>query len=102
MTERGLDDPGQAAFAWQRFRRILRWMALLSAAAAVLAVAVLWQSIGPMPIHMVIATALGVGLSVLLAAALMGLVFLSAGSGHDAAVDRFPHEDAADATVSRE
>ena len=32
---------------------------------------------------MMIATALGAGLSVLLAGALMSLVFLSSGSGHD-------------------
>lgn len=34
-------------------------------------------------IHMLIATALGAGLSVLLAAALMTLAFVSSGSGHD-------------------
>jgi hypothetical protein len=42
---------------------------------------------------MVIATIAGVGFSVLLAAALMGLVFLSSGSGHD--------EDAADSSGDR-
>ncbi len=36
-----------------------------------------------------LATVAGVGLSVLLGTALMGLVFLSNGSGHDAAVDAF-------------
>ncbi|URW75104.1 hypothetical protein M9980_11155 [Sphingomonas donggukensis] len=89
MPERGpLDDPAYAAFAWARFRRIMRWMALASAVAAAVAVAVLWHAVGPLPVHMAIATALGVGLSVLLAAALMGLMFLSSGSGHDEAVDR--------------
>ena len=34
-----------------------------------------------------IATALGIGLAMLLMSALMGLVFLSNGTGHDAAVD---------------
>ena len=38
-------------------------------------------------IHMMIATAAGVGLSVMLGAALMGLVFLSSGSGHDESID---------------
>jgi hypothetical protein len=37
---------------------------------------------------MLIATALGTGLSVLLAGALMSLVFLSASSGHDDEVSR--------------
>jgi hypothetical protein len=36
-----------------------------------------------MPIHMVIATIAGVGLSVLVGTGLMGLVFLSNSSGHD-------------------
>lgn len=99
MTDRSLDDPGQAALAWRRFRHILGRMALLAAASAGLAVAALWWLIGPLPIHMAIATALGVGLSVLLAVALMGLVFLSSGSGHDTAVDRFPREDRANETA---
>lgn len=36
---------------------------------------------------MIIATAAGVGLSVMLGAALMGLVFLSSGSGHDESIE---------------
>ncbi|MHA6721374.1 hypothetical protein [Sphingomonas sp. RS2018] len=83
-----LDDPAHAAFVWARFRRIMRWMALASALAAIGAVALLWHMVGPLPIHMAIATALGVGLSILLAAALMGLMFMSSGSGHDEAVER--------------
>ena len=42
--------------------------------------------IGPIPFHMALATALGVFFSVFLASLLMGLVFLSAGSGHDDAI----------------
>lgn len=38
---------------------------------------------GPLPIHMVIATVAGVGFSVLLGTALMGLVYFSNASGHD-------------------
>lgn len=84
----GLDDPQYAAFAWGRYKRLLGWMALVSALCAGGAVGILWHSIGPLPIHMIIATALGVGLTILMAAALMGLVFLSSGTGHDEAVDR--------------
>jgi hypothetical protein len=36
--------------------------------------------------HFYVATALGIGFSMLLMSALMGLVFLSSGSGHDEAV----------------
>jgi hypothetical protein len=44
---------------------------------------------------MMIATALGIGGAVLLTAALMGLVFLSSGSGHDESIED-PFADIAD------
>ena len=73
----------RAAEAWRRYRRMMRWMAL--AAAIAVAMSLLWlkQAGGPMPFHMVVATAAGVGLTVLVGTALMGLVFLSNRSGHD-------------------
>jgi len=91
--QNALDDPEYAAFAWARYRWLMRWMGLVSAVTAAIAVAVLWWYLGSLPIHMIVATALGVGLSVLMAAALMGLIFLSSGSGHDEAVDRFDPEE---------
>jgi hypothetical protein len=84
-----LDDPAYAAFAWARFRRILAWMALVSLLAAFAAVAGIWWWIGTMTWIVAAAILGGVGLSVLLGTALMGLVFLSSGSGHDEAVDAF-------------
>ncbi len=84
-----LSDPAYAPFAWRRFKRILRWMAAFSTACGAGAVAALWHLNGPLPIHMGIATFLGVALSILMAAALMGLIFLSSGSGHDEAVGTF-------------
>ena len=84
---KGLDDPVYAAFAWGRYKRIMRWMALVSTLSALAAVWVLWAWVGPLPIHVAIASGLGVGLSILMAAALMGLVFLSSGSGHDEMVE---------------
>ncbi|UZK68934.1 hypothetical protein OKW76_12965 [Sphingomonas sp. S1-29] len=91
MTEpmRNLDDPAYAALAWRRFRRILGWMAVLAIVCAAAGVATLYWWTGIMPLHMGIATALGIGLTVLMGGALMGLVFLSSGSGHDEHVDRF-------------
>lgn len=83
-----LDDPAYAAFAWARFRRILWWMVAAAAGAAALAVAILWRAVGPLPIHMLVATVLGVFFTVLMAAGLMGLMFLSSGTGHDEAVER--------------
>ncbi len=62
-------------------------MSVTSALAVVAALSWLSVEMGDdLTIHMMIATAAGVGLSVLLGAALMGLVFLSSGSGHDDSV----------------
>ena len=89
MTRRSrLDDPDYAHFAWARFRKLMRVMTLLATVAVVIALVAMRLKHGPgMPIHMYIAVAGGIGLSVLLTAALMGLVFLSSGSGHDEAID---------------
>jgi uncharacterized protein (DUF2062 family) len=74
-----------SALAWARYRNIMKWMALASAIAAALAVAWLKATSDSMPWQMVLATVAGVGLSVLLGTALMGLVFLSDRTGHDEA-----------------
>lgn len=89
----GLDDPEFAAFAWGRYRRLLGWMALVALAAALLADGILWLWLGELPLHVAIATFLGVFATVLLAAALMGLVFLSSGTGHDAEVQDFSRDE---------
>lgn len=85
MTDRApdLSDPDYARFAWARYRRLMAWMSLVAIAAVAVALTYLHAVHGPMPIHMIIATALGIGLSVILGTALMGLVFLSSGTGHD-------------------
>lgn len=94
-----LDDPQQAAFAWARYRRIMRFMFAITVGVVLLAVAALYQQNGFVSIHFYIAVALGVGFSMLLASALMGLLFLSHGTGHDASVnnelpDNNPDNDA--------
>ena len=66
-----------------RFRRIMAWMALLSIAVAAIAVVLVASGDEGFHLHMMIATALGAGLTVLLAGALMTLAFLSSSSGHD-------------------
>jgi hypothetical protein len=58
-------------------------MALASTLAVGLALLYLKWELGEVPWTMALFTAFGVFFSVLLAAALMGLVFLSSGSGHD-------------------
>lgn len=78
-----LSDPDYARFVWGRYRRMMAWMTLAALATTIGALALLWLIRGPLPLLFVIFTAGGVFFSVLLAAALMGLVFLSSGTGHD-------------------
>ena len=92
MPEPDLDDPHYAAFAWSRFRRLMGWMVGASLVASGLGLWFLHYRIGVVPIHMLIATGLGIFFAVMLASVLMGLVFLSAGSGHDDKI-RDPFED---------
>ena len=66
-----------------RFRRIMKWMALLAILVAAIAVLLVASGDDGVHVHMMIATALGAGLTVLLASALMTLAFLSSSSGHD-------------------
>jgi uncharacterized protein involved in exopolysaccharide biosynthesis len=88
-----LSDPAQAAHAWARYRWIMRWViaaAMLSVAAALL---YLKSDGSTLTATMIIATSAGVAFSVLLAGALMGLIFLSSGTGHDEDVAHFDEEE---------
>lgn len=67
----------------QRFLRILRLGALFSIAIAAIAVILVAKGGDQIRIHMLIATALGVGFTVLMGIGLMALMFLSNSSGHD-------------------
>lgn len=91
--EPDLSDPDYAHFAWARYRRLMAWMALASLAATGAALVYLWVTYGPLPILFLAFTAGGIFFSVLLAAALMGLVFLSSGSGHDSRIQDFSQDD---------
>jgi hypothetical protein len=86
-TPHGLDDPEQAAFAWARYRRLMMWMGLAALLTAIATVIGLEYFYGPLSWVAVLAAIGGIGGSVLMAAALMGLVFLSSGTGHDDHVD---------------
>ena len=78
----------------RQFLKLIRWGALFSLAVAALAVLLVAQGDETVHIHMLIATALGVGLSVLLGIALMTLVFLSSRMGQDAdAADHSQKDD---------
>lgn len=81
-----LDDPRTAAHAWARYKRVMRGMAVFTLVVVALVLAYFYSQTGMISIHFFIATALGVGFTMLLTAALMGLVFLSSGTGHDESV----------------
>jgi len=81
-----LDNPANSAHAWARYKRIMGWMAWFTLAVVVATLALLFHENGFVSINLYIAAALGIGGMMLLTAALMGLVFLSSGTGHDAAV----------------
>ncbi|NKJ42641.1 MULTISPECIES: hypothetical protein [unclassified Novosphingobium] len=82
-----LDDPYTAAHAWARYRWLMRWMGLATLVVIVAVDAWLYAGLGLVSIHLYIATSLGVGITMMLMAALMGLVFLSSGTGHDESIE---------------
>lgn len=81
--EPNLDNPDYARLAWRRYRRIFGIVAAVALLSAIVAVVALYVSIGEFQLHASIAMAIGIGLSVLLGGALMGLIFMSSGTGHD-------------------
>lgn len=86
---KGLDDPDQAAHAWARFRAIMAWMILAAAVCSAGAIVALSWVHGWLKLVTMLAVIGGVGGSIVMAGALMGLVFLSSGTGHDEDVERF-------------
>jgi hypothetical protein len=82
-----LDDPENAAYAWARYRRLMRFMFGITVGVVIIAITLLFVREGAVSVHFYIAVALGIGFSMLLMSALMGLVFLSNGTGHDESVD---------------
>ena len=75
--------PSPRVSTMQRFLRILRLLILFSIVVAAIAVILVTRGEGEIRASLIIATALGVGLTVLLGSALMALMFISADSGHD-------------------
>lgn len=89
-----LEDPEKAAFAWARYRRLMRFMMAATIGVVIIALSLLYMQKGMISPHFFIAVALGIGFSMMLMSALMGLVFLSNGTGHDESVDnQLPRSD---------
>jgi hypothetical protein len=87
MSQSPLDEPTTSAHAWGRYKRLMRWMALMTLAVVAVAMGVLYALGALVSVHFVIGSIIGIGLMTMLTAALMGLVFLSSGTGHDESID---------------
>ena len=81
-----LDDPRNARFAWARYRRLMKLMAGVTLLVVLGVLALLHHHGALITIHFYIAAGLGIAVTMLLMAALMGLVFLSSGTGHDESI----------------
>ncbi len=90
-----LDDPDYAQFAWTRYWRLMRWMTAFTLLVTAAVLVSFWMKYGWVSVHFYIATAGAIVASIMLTAALMGLVFLSSGTGHDESIDD-PFKDEAD------
>lgn len=89
-----LDDPKNAAHAWARYRQIMKLLMAVTVGTVVLALGLLFAFNGMISVHFYIAVAIGISFTMLLGGGLMGLVFLSNGTGHDEAVDnQMPSRD---------
>lgn len=80
----------------RRFWRIFRVLAVLSIVIAAIAVMLVIRGAGEVRASLIIATALGIGLTVLVGTGLMTLAFLSSSSGHDDAAAPHIHDESDD------
>ncbi len=85
--------PPQDGTIRARFMRTMRWGGAFSAAIAALAVALVALGDSEMHWHMLVATALGAGLTMMMGIALMSLIFLSNSGGYDDAAANFNDKD---------
>lgn len=85
--------PSPRHSTFRHFWRIFRLLALLSIVIAAIAVVLVARGDPILHVHMLIATALGIGLTVLVGPGLMTLAFLSSSSGHDEAAGNIHEEN---------
>ncbi len=83
-----LEDKATAAAAWARWRRLMALVGAITVLTIVAALAYFHAQDEPVSIHFYIAITLGIGTTMMLGGALMGLAFLSSGTGHDDSIDR--------------
>ena len=84
------DYPTYAALDWARFRRVMIWMGV--AAAVAIPMGLLIGRFRLLSWVTIVATVFGLAATIMLAALLMGLIFLSSASGYDETVDDLPRQ----------
>ena len=84
--------PSPRQSTMRRFWRIFRLLILLAIVIAAIAVLLVSRGDPTLHIHMMIATGIGIFMTVLIGTGLMTLVFISNSSGHDDAAAHF-HEE---------
>lgn len=77
----------------RRLSRALRLLAVIAVVVGALSAALVAWMVEGVHVHMLIATALGTGFTVLVGGALMTLVFLSSSSGHDSNAGGPPRQE---------
>lgn len=82
-----LEDSQTASAAWARFRRLMAIVGAITALTVAAALSFFYFQGEPVSAHFYIAITLGISLTMMLGGALMGLVFLSSGTGHDGSID---------------
>ena len=85
--------PRPPASHTNKLKRSLKLLAGFAALVAGIATLLVERGQAELHIHMMIATATGMGLAVFIGGALMLLIFYSANSGHDEAAARYDPED---------
>jgi uncharacterized membrane protein len=76
-------DYERAASAWERYKRMSKWMVVVAIVCAALSVWWLRRENQDIPWSFYVATFAGIALTILVATGLMGLVYLSHRGGHD-------------------
>jgi hypothetical protein len=89
-----LDDPRVSAHAWRHYKQLMIGMVGMTVLVVIVALTVIYLTVGMVSVHAYIAAGLGIVLTMMLMSALMGLVFLSSGTGHDEAVSNLEDGDA--------
>ena len=79
--------------AWARYLRLMRGMALVTVLTVNTVLILFYRANGLVSVHFYVAVGIGMTVAMMLMAALMGLVFVSNASGHDASVDKRQDKD---------